>query len=88
MGMGMGMGMLSLGQGSTSNANGISSSVANPNGNGTLSSAALNLSGEGRFGLPGLLDVIRMTDKVCHWAVYCIHTTQLRIKPHADLPFL
>ena len=66
MGMGMGMGMLSLGQGSASNANGVSSSVTNPNGNGTLSSAALNLSGEGRFGLPGLLDVIRMTDKVCH----------------------
>ena len=50
-----GMGLLSLGQ---SNGNG------NGNGNGTLSSAALSMSAEGRFGLAGLLDVIRMTDKV------------------------
>ena len=50
-----GMGLLSLGQ---SNGNG--------NGNGTLSSAALSMSAEGRFGLAGLLDVIRMTDKVRH----------------------
>ena len=58
-----GMGMLSLGQ-------------SNSNSNGTLSSASLNMSAEGRFGLAGLLDVIRMTDKVRHNTVTVQYTVQ------------
>jgi hypothetical protein len=76
-----GMGLLSLGQ-------------SNGNGNGTLSSAALNMSAEGRFGLAGLLDVIRMTDKVQHCVmalildVWFIHPVARSTSYKSSLPRL